>query len=218
MMTDMSAALSELPERVVMQPADALSTRVEVYQVRDRHPTIEEQQMAAVGPTVFRPLLGEAVTQRRIFAETVDYSRILFLRADDSLVGHLQFYLDGKGPQRVIWSRVRREFGCPHGAPRALGAEAVMRWMAAQGPYISRLIIRPEYRGRGFGSVLLEAAIDHLREQGVRQVTLDAWASEKHVQRFYRRHGFIACEDPSPIRLLFNRVGGSGVTWYVKRL
>lgn len=218
MMADMSAALSEPPERSVTQRADNRSRRVEIYQVRDRSPTVEEQQMAAVGPTIFRPLLGEAVTQRRIFAETVDYSRILFLRTDDSLVGHLQFYLDGKGPQRVTWSGVRREFGLLQSGPRGLAAEAIMRWMAAQGAYVSRLIIRPEYRGRGFGGILLEAATDHLRERGVRQVALDAWASETHVQRFYQRHGFAVCNELSPARLLFNRIGSSRVTWFVKRL
>ncbi|MCL7745271.1 GNAT family N-acetyltransferase [Guyparkeria hydrothermalis] len=218
MMADTSAALSELPERSVSRQVDAQATRAEVYQVRDRPPTAEERQVAAVGPTVFRPLLGEAVTQRRIFAETVDYSRILFLRAEGALVGYLQFYLDGKGPQRVTWSGMRREFGWFQSMPRGLATEVVMRWMAAQGAYVSRLIIRPEYRGKGLGGLLLEAAIDHLREQGARQVTLDAWSSETHVQRFYQRQGFEVCNDLGPVRLLFNRFGGSGVVYFVKRL
>ncbi|MFC0503700.1 GNAT family N-acetyltransferase [Micromonospora costi] len=52
---------------------------------------------------------------------------------------------------------------------------------------VSLLHTHPEHRGRGIGTALLEAALDHLRPLGVRRVR--TWALEESLP-FARRHNF----------------------------
>ena len=50
----------------------------------------------------------------------------------------------------------------------------------------------PALRGRGYGALALQAAIDHARERGARRV----WCNARTGARgFYERHGFTAVGD-----------------------
>lgn len=53
---------------------------------------------------------------------------------------------------------------------------------------VGRLAVLPPWRGRGVGGALLRALLEHARQQGWRQVALDAEAA---AATFYARHGFV---------------------------
>lgn len=53
------------------------------------------------------------------------------------------------------------------------------------------LIIRPEFRNRGYGSALLEHAVEFARGGGYRRITLLTDNVNAGAQRFYTRHGFV---------------------------
>ena len=56
---------------------------------------------------------------------------------------------------------------------------------------ISYHLDRPQARGRGVGTVLVEAVLQKAREQGVRAFhVFSASRNTEDVLRFYRRHGF----------------------------
>ncbi|MFP8888778.1 GNAT family N-acetyltransferase [Natrialbaceae archaeon A-CW2] len=55
---------------------------------------------------------------------------------------------------------------------------------------LSNLYVEPEYRGRGIGTALLEAAENELRERGVDVCTLEAMARNESACRFYREAGY----------------------------
>ncbi|WP_411966781.1 GNAT family N-acetyltransferase [Haloferax sp. YSSS75] len=55
---------------------------------------------------------------------------------------------------------------------------------------VSNLFVRPDRRGEGVGSRLLEAAEDKLRDVGADVVSLDVMAANESARRFYRRHGY----------------------------
>lgn len=52
------------------------------------------------------------------------------------------------------------------------------------------MVVRPDARGSGAGSRLLEAAVEFARSAGCLRVTLLADADNAAAQRFYARHGF----------------------------
>ena len=63
------------------------------------------------------------------------------------------------------------------------------------------LVIHKEHRGHGFGSMLLNYAIEFARQKNFRRITLLTDRPELRSQSFFRKHGFY--ESPMlPMRLL----------------
>ena len=63
------------------------------------------------------------------------------------------------------------------------------------------LVVHKEYRGRGYGSMLLDYAIEFARQKNFRRITLLTDRPELRSQSFFRKHGFY--ESPMlPMRLL----------------
>lgn len=55
---------------------------------------------------------------------------------------------------------------------------------------IGRVAILAQYRGRGFGRILMLEVMDHARRTGMSKLTLSA---QTHALEFYRRLGFRPC-------------------------
>ena len=53
------------------------------------------------------------------------------------------------------------------------------------------MVVRPDRRGSGAGSMLLESAIEYARRAGCGRITLLTDASNTSAQRFYGRAGFV---------------------------
>lgn len=70
------------------------------------------------------------------------------------------------------------------------------------------MVIRPDARGHGAGSRLLQAAIDFARSAGCLRITLLTDADNLAGQRFYSRHGFERSA-MLPMRLLIETPGTS---------
>ncbi|EEF62772.1 GCN5-related N-acetyltransferase [Pedosphaera parvula Ellin514] len=64
------------------------------------------------------------------------------------------------------------------------------------------LIVRREHRGRGLGTMLMEACIAFAKENGISRITLLTDGDNAEAIRFYHKHGFQA----SPMRPLRLRV------------
>lgn len=65
-------------------------------------------------------------------------------------------------------------------------------YMALRGPagVLHDIIIDPEYRGRGVGRLLLDAALTFLRSRGVPRVVLSTAARNEGAQRLFASVGF----------------------------
>ena len=63
------------------------------------------------------------------------------------------------------------------------------------------MVVRPQYRGRGAGDMLLKAAIGLAKSSGCRRITLLTDAANVSAQGFYRKHGFTISE-MVPMRLI----------------
>jgi len=65
------------------------------------------------------------------------------------------------------------------------------------------MVVRPNARGRGAGSRLLQAAIEFAQLAGCRRITLLTDADNAAAQQFYSRHGFRRSA-MIPMRLMLN--------------
>jgi GNAT superfamily N-acetyltransferase len=73
------------------------------------------------------------------------------------------------------------------------------------------LVIHREYRGHGYGSMLLEHAIEFAKQKNFRRITLLTDRPELRSQNFFRKHGFY--ESPMlPMRLLLTTQAGQQET------
>jgi RimJ/RimL family protein N-acetyltransferase len=61
------------------------------------------------------------------------------------------------------------------------------------------------YRGRGLGSLLLQASIDHARASGAHKITLQVWPHNHAARALYRKFGF---EDEGYLRRHWRRRNG----------
>jgi GNAT superfamily N-acetyltransferase len=65
------------------------------------------------------------------------------------------------------------------------------------------LVIHKDYRDEGYGSMLLEYAINFARQKNFRRITLLTDRPEIRSQNFFRRHGFVESH-MLPMRLLIS--------------
>ena len=63
-------------------------------------------------------------------------------------------------------------------------------WRVADQAHINNLAVRPELRGRGLGSQMLEAIIVEAHQLGAGTLTLEVRRSNIPAQRLYQRAGF----------------------------
>ena len=61
---------------------------------------------------------------------------------------------------------------------------------STRGRLIGNVVVRPDFRGRGIGRALMEAALDEARRQGARWVGLEVRADNEVACGLYRRLGF----------------------------
>jgi ribosomal protein S18 acetylase RimI-like enzyme len=74
----------------------------------------------------------------------------------------------------------------------AYGAVEGYDYMSLRGPagVVHDVIVDPEYRGRGVGRLLLEAALAHLKARGAPRVVLTTAEQNEAAQRLFTRAGF----------------------------
>ena len=108
----------------------------------------------------FRPARSLQSTGLQQIIDFPERGRILVLRQGDSLIGMVNLLFT---------------------ISTALGGRVAL---------LEDMIMRPEYRGSGAGSELLQAAINLAELSGCRRITLLTDQTNESAQRFYKQHGF----------------------------
>ncbi|GAC1431659.1 MAG: ribosomal protein S18-alanine N-acetyltransferase [Chloroflexota bacterium] len=65
-------------------------------------------------------------------------------------------------------------------------------WLVMDEAHITTIAVRPEFRGRGFGELLLASMVEVALEIGGRWLTLEVRVSNEVAQNLYRKYGFRA--------------------------
>ena len=119
----------------------------------------------------FRPDKEKQLRGLRLIFEQPNRGRVFVLRRDRSIVGMINLLFT---------------------ISTAEGGFVVL---------LEDLVIHKEYRGHGYGSMLLDYAIEFARQKNFRRITLLTDRPELRSQSFFRKHGFY--ESPMlPMRLL----------------
>ncbi len=63
-------------------------------------------------------------------------------------------------------------------------------WQEGYISYIYAMVVHQDFRGKGYGSQLLQAAIDKSKQQGMKRVELDSGFQREQAHRFYEKFGF----------------------------
>jgi [ribosomal protein S18]-alanine N-acetyltransferase len=63
-------------------------------------------------------------------------------------------------------------------------------WVILEDSHVTTLAVDPDYRGRGFGEVLLLRLIDEAIDRDAAWITLEVRESNAVAQRLYRKYGF----------------------------
>ena len=119
----------------------------------------------------FRPNKERQLRGLRLIFEQPNRGRVFVLRRDHSIVGMINLLFT---------------------ISTAEGGFVIL---------LEDLVIHKEHRGKGYGSMLLDYAIEFARQKNFRRITLLTDRPELRSQSFFRKHGFY--ESPMlPMRLL----------------
>jgi ribosomal-protein-alanine N-acetyltransferase len=66
----------------------------------------------------------------------------------------------------------------------------IATWVVVDEVHINNLAVRPECRGRGYGSALLQHALAEAAAHGALRATLEVRRSNEQARRLYERFGF----------------------------
>jgi ribosomal-protein-alanine N-acetyltransferase len=66
----------------------------------------------------------------------------------------------------------------------------IVVWLILDEAHIATLAVHPEFRRKGVGSQLLEAALIEARNKGAREAMLEVRASNHIAQALYKDYGF----------------------------
>ena len=83
---------------------------------------------------------------------------------------------------------VRRLLRPPRQDPALIGYGGV--WMVLEEGHVCTLAVRPTWRGRGLGELLLAGLIERARERGAEVMTLEVRVSNVAAQNLYLKYGF----------------------------
>ncbi|MHB9090322.1 MAG: ribosomal protein S18-alanine N-acetyltransferase [Chloroflexota bacterium] len=93
-----------------------------------------------------------------------------------------------------VWQRLRMLFAgeteVKPGTGELIGYAGM--WLMVDEAHITTIAVRPEYRGKGFGELLMIGMFERAMEVGARWVTLEVRVSNNVAQNLYRKYTFHA--------------------------
>jgi ribosomal protein S18 acetylase RimI-like enzyme len=112
-------------------------------------------------------------------------------------------YVGFMTPERLL-----RQLGAKDAVCLGIQADGAWVGFVAVAPYrnsheITRLAVAPEYRHRGYGRRLMDAACDRARAMGLTEIGLGVAEANKRLKRWYEAQGFVPGEPFAPPGLPF---------------
>ena len=157
-------------------PAVAVRCRIRPMQQNDIRQVmdIERQSFPSIWPqTIYQRELKNKMARYLVACELADEPA------------------QGPPPERGFGSLVRRFFG---GLPAEDPAERILGmvglWCMVGGGHIVTIAVRPEYRRRALGELLLVASLDAAQEAAQDVVTLEYRISNQAARALYEKYGF----------------------------
>jgi ribosomal protein S18 acetylase RimI-like enzyme len=61
--------------------------------------------------------------------------------------------------------------------------------------YLHRIVVNPAFKGRKLFGLIVQWAIDHIKEKGLTSIRMDTWASNTAIINYYKSFGFEVVEN-----------------------
>lgn len=61
--------------------------------------------------------------------------------------------------------------------------------------YLHRIVVNPEFKGQKLFGSILDWAIQHCKEKGLKSVRMDTWAANTNIIEYYKTFGFCFIEN-----------------------
>lgn len=135
-------------------------------------------EVVAIDAASFRPPWPERSYRFEINESQVSYMVVLEKHEERQIIGFRRLFNALLGQQQdTEW------------APLIAGYGGL--WKIAEEAHISTIASHPDYRGRGYGEVLLVGMISKAIELGAQYVVLEVRVSNTIAQNLYRKYGFV---------------------------
>lgn len=124
------------------------------------------------------------------------YERLFVAEYDGTRAGIMQLLFHGDPTPRLMKDKNLREFGCCDvlGLTCFYGANVLSPEIPQQIGYIDHVCVTEEYRGKGIGRVLLDAADKEARRLNCTSIFLWVKSTNRAIN-LYKRHGYETMED-----------------------
>lgn len=162
-------------------------------------------------------VLGPAERGIGFVAEAMDPNYALAIRAGDggALLGVAGFKTEAGAFVGGGWGDLRRHYGLFGGLWRAPLLELLERKPRPGELLMDGILVAQEARGRGLGTLLLDAIKSEALARGARRVRLDVIDSNPRARALYTREGFrpVKTEHIGPLKAVFGFEAATEMLW-----
>jgi ribosomal protein S18 acetylase RimI-like enzyme len=142
----------------------------------------------------FMPLIGSPERGIAIIEKALNPDPAFTIAAfcQDQPVGIAGLYYGGHGFLKPQRSEFNRQFGRMQGIIRFAVFGLFAQAHGQKDMYLHTLAVAPAMRGKGIGTLLLDAVFQIAREKRFRSVSLEVVDTNRDARRLYERTGFVA--------------------------
>ena len=138
------------------------------------------------------PLIGSPEQGVPLIEKAFDPAFTIAAFCQDQPVGVAGLYYNGHGFLRPQRSEFRHQFGWVRGTMRFTVFRLFAQSHGQKDMYIHTMAVAPAMRGKGIGTLLLNAVFRIAREKGFSSVSLEVVDTNLDARRLYERIGFVA--------------------------
>jgi len=170
--------------------------RSETVELRLGMPEEFRREVAEIVYEAFRqklaPLIGGPEKGTAILEKALDPALAIVAVYRGHPVGVAGLQYDGRNFVTPRRSEFVRQFGSVSGTLRFVMFKLFALAYGQTDMYIDILAVAPAMRGKGVGSLLLDAVFQTAREKGFKSVSLEVVDTNPDARRLYERVGFVA--------------------------
>jgi ribosomal protein S18 acetylase RimI-like enzyme len=60
--------------------------------------------------------------------------------------------------------------------------------------YLHRIVVNPDFKGQSLFRLIVDWALEHIHQKGLKSVRMDTWAANKNIIEYYKKFGFAVVE------------------------
>ena len=166
-----------------------------MYTVALGVPEACRQEAAELYWEAFGRKLGPAIGPRErgiaLLAPKLELDNAMAALSEGQLLGLAGFQLEGKTLVNLTLGDVFREFGPLRGVWRSALLALLDRKPAKSELLLDGIVVRPDQRGRGIGTALLQALFELARANNLTSLRLDVVDTNPRARSLYEREGFV---------------------------